>query len=68
MKIEIKQIFAKPSEQYPYTHRVGFDGLRGDSWPVYKWHEEEGLEGVWAGGALYTTERVAVNIALRWSS
>lgn len=66
MSLEVKQVVNRASERYPWTHRISFiDPI--DQWPVYKWTDNEGIPGVWVGGAFYTTGKYVTITLLKWS-
>ena len=64
--MKITQVIARASKRYPWTHRIEFDDA-ADQYPVYKWTEQLGIPGVWAGGNFYTVGKYVTIVALTWS-
>ena len=73
MRVEITQvIMTKPSQQYPWTHRIQWKDLRlHELTDIMCWTENDAIPGQWVSGsaysAFYTTEDVATYVALKWS-
>lgn len=70
MKVEITQVVARVSEQYPWTHRVRWNLPVASVLEIQCWTENDGIPGQWVNGAsysaFYTTPEVATYIALKW--
>ena len=63
--MKVTQVIPFVTEQYPWTHRVGFEDP-ADQYPVYQWTEDNDIDGIWVGGAFYTTAKYVTIIAMKW--
>lgn len=67
MAFEIKRLYSRPADRYPYNCRVTFGSFK-DAHTAKTWTLESKIPCSWIGEILYIGDRYAAFLALKYAN